>query len=319
MAGLKKVILFEGYAQVKEVDQDRLSELVTIAKGERTLQEFAAECGLNISTLSRIINKKNAGGSADSVLARIAIHADPESGVTIEKLLEAQGRAAMEGARSPREVLGSLALEDMLSDPVPSEDDADMKRRSAAQLTAMKAEQEEKKRLDGFRMTIQNALLMASHTVALSKDNVAIQGVEFDCYADFILETDALKDEGIEKWAFIRLRDTGNKACFGMMGFFGMMFLHNPVQEGRRVTFLTEDKATYQLLREMYRDAPVNASVSFMLVNTKELAVISEYVMERSDTKNAVKIFGEGQPVDYEELYGVPDDMEGEYADHRQE
>ncbi len=73
-----------------EIDQDKLIGLVLEAKGSRSMRKFADDMGVNVSSVSRIVNGKVAEIS-DPLLAKIALHADPNSGVTIEKLMEAQG------------------------------------------------------------------------------------------------------------------------------------------------------------------------------------------------------------------------------------
>lgn len=73
-----------------EVDQDKLIGLVLTAKGSRSMRKFADDMGVNVSSISRIVNGKVAEIS-DPLLAKIALHADPDSGVTLEKLMEAQG------------------------------------------------------------------------------------------------------------------------------------------------------------------------------------------------------------------------------------
>lgn len=73
-----------------EVDMDRLIQLIVKAKGNRTMRQFAEDMEVNVSTVSRIINGKVSEVS-NSLLAKIAAYADPESGVTIEQLMEAQG------------------------------------------------------------------------------------------------------------------------------------------------------------------------------------------------------------------------------------
>lgn len=55
------------------------------------MNDFANECGVNTSTISRIINMKNTTACSDEVLVAISKAADPNSGVTLEKLLAANG------------------------------------------------------------------------------------------------------------------------------------------------------------------------------------------------------------------------------------
>ena len=82
------------YVRIHDPDKDKLSELVVKAKGpKRSMRKFAEEIGVNPSTLSRLVNQKTAGASTDKLIAEIAAHADPESGVTFEELMEAHGLA----------------------------------------------------------------------------------------------------------------------------------------------------------------------------------------------------------------------------------
>lgn len=77
-------------SRVGEVDMDRLIQLIMKAKGSRTMRKFADDMEVNVSTVSRIINGKVSEVS-NALLAKIAAYADPESGITIEQLMEAQG------------------------------------------------------------------------------------------------------------------------------------------------------------------------------------------------------------------------------------
>ncbi len=80
------------YIRVRDPDKAMLSELVIKAKGPaRSMRQFASDLGVNPSTLSRIVNMQTAGANKDTLIADIAEKADPESGVTFEKLMEAHG------------------------------------------------------------------------------------------------------------------------------------------------------------------------------------------------------------------------------------
>lgn len=90
--GRKKITnLFPDYIRTGKADLEVLSQLVLSAKGERSMNDFANECGVNTSTISRIINMKNTTACSDEVLVAISKAADPNSGVTLEKLLAANG------------------------------------------------------------------------------------------------------------------------------------------------------------------------------------------------------------------------------------
>lgn len=84
--------VLSNYIRVRDPDKEALAELVIQAKGsKRSMRQFAAELGVNPSTLSRIINMQTVSANKDTLIADIAEHADPESGVTLEMLLEAHG------------------------------------------------------------------------------------------------------------------------------------------------------------------------------------------------------------------------------------
>lgn len=95
--------VLKDYTRVSPPDKDALAELVMKAKGPaRTMKQFAEEVGSTSSTLSRIVNKQTRSANSDKLIADIAAHADPESGVTFDMLMEAHGmksrRRAMMGS-----------------------------------------------------------------------------------------------------------------------------------------------------------------------------------------------------------------------------
>lgn len=73
-----------------EADRESLIRLIRDAMGKRSQRKFAEDLSVNVSSISRILNGKVSEVS-DSLLAKIAVCAVPDSGVTIEKLMEAQG------------------------------------------------------------------------------------------------------------------------------------------------------------------------------------------------------------------------------------
>lgn len=73
-----------------EGDPEALIELVAAAMGKRSQRQFATDMGVNVSSVSRILNGK-VSEISDMLLAKIAANADPASEVTIEKLMQAQG------------------------------------------------------------------------------------------------------------------------------------------------------------------------------------------------------------------------------------
>lgn len=76
--------------RTEEVNIEETIALVKAAMGNRSMREFAQTMGMNQSNLSRILSGK-VTEIRPYTLASIAREASPESGVTIEKLMKAQG------------------------------------------------------------------------------------------------------------------------------------------------------------------------------------------------------------------------------------
>ena len=79
------------YRRVREPNKEAVAELVKKARGpSRSLRQFAGELNVTPSTVSKVENNK-ATGISDELLANIAEHASPESGVSLDDLLSANG------------------------------------------------------------------------------------------------------------------------------------------------------------------------------------------------------------------------------------
>lgn len=88
------VILKSAY-RTKEGDPEKLIDLIKAAMGKRSQRKFAEDLGVNVSSISRILSGKVSEVS-DMLLAKIAANADPDSGVTLEALMDAQGMVVAE-------------------------------------------------------------------------------------------------------------------------------------------------------------------------------------------------------------------------------
>lgn len=75
-----------------EYDAKRISDLFLAAKGpQRTGAEFCKECDISAPTFSRYVNGHNKRPCPAEMLRKIAEHADPDSKVTYDQLLAANG------------------------------------------------------------------------------------------------------------------------------------------------------------------------------------------------------------------------------------
>ena len=89
---------FGGYVRITQPDKDRLSSLTELAIGNRSVRDFAKDCGVHPSTIYRLLKKEQSSANTDYVIAAIAENADPQSGVTMDMFIEAHGLALYDGA-----------------------------------------------------------------------------------------------------------------------------------------------------------------------------------------------------------------------------
>ena len=73
-----------------DVDREQTVDLFNLAIGPRSKRQFADDLGVNVSSVSRISNGQ-VNEISPQLLAKIAFYADPNSGVTLDQLMEAQG------------------------------------------------------------------------------------------------------------------------------------------------------------------------------------------------------------------------------------
>lgn len=86
----ENIVRLQQAYRTEKGNPEELAELVRAAMGKRSQRAFAKDLGVNVSTVSRILDG-NILNISDAVLAKIAANADSGSGVTIEDLMAAQG------------------------------------------------------------------------------------------------------------------------------------------------------------------------------------------------------------------------------------
>ena len=87
--------LLAGYRKYKEPDREQVAELVVQAKGDRSMRQFAADIGVNVSTLSRVINQKTSTANSDELMAKIAAGADSYADFSFERIMDANGKSKL--------------------------------------------------------------------------------------------------------------------------------------------------------------------------------------------------------------------------------
>lgn len=198
--------LFPEYARSKRADAEALSQLVLAAKGNMTMKKFANKCGVNTSTISRIINMKMETVCSDEVILAISENAAAESGVTLEALLAANGMVKLvpDITGRPIEDAGSM-----------NEGEQEAKHSGKAIVTTNKfghlshlnkqafcqtynIADYEMRMVETSRQIILNEIILNGYTVELITSEKAYWSSLKRYYGDYAIKTDALKSYGID-------------------------------------------------------------------------------------------------------------------------
>ena len=94
------------YEEMSYADRQRMADLVYEAKGEeRSLRQYADDIEVNVSTISRITNKKIARHVDLEVIAKIAAGAESDNDMIFERLMEADGMKKIAANKKDEQML----------------------------------------------------------------------------------------------------------------------------------------------------------------------------------------------------------------------
>lgn len=306
MARAKHVGLLSMCDRVGRTDLERLADLTARAKGNRSSAAFADECGLNPATISRIINAKFKKNLSDDVVAAIAVNAENADGTLFKEFLDAQGLVIPAAVNATPEQSVKLYTEYLNQVRLSWE----MSRKTKVSPTVNPTTRKENQAVR-VQETVQNALIRAGYSVGRVKTEEMLQNGETSFFADFILKTDALASEGLDKWAFVINEAVGSQFLFSISNIAAQAYFARPAQDGFRITVITTDwKTFYQARASLMRYREAYDSISVMLVNIRYGIVEAEYVLKR--TVETAHVFPEGKSpdeVDWQEVYGIPDEV----------
>ena len=282
--GRKKITnLFPDYIRTGKADLETLSQLVLRAKGSRSMNDFAKECEVNTSTISRIINMKNTTACSDDVLMAISKAADPESGVTLEQLLMSNGMvklvpAGTEGAVvSPTQIVFGLAdiAEEKQIESVSNE-----------LLQGARKYLSESRLEENCRESLQNSLLLGGYSVELLPYNKMDWPRNRQFRGDFAIRTNALQEEGIDRWLFDCKSYTAGigRGTIGQMNrLFGMAYMDSPREHGIKVSIVVDHSIMIEQARDYYAGYKIRDYFSFVLIDSADRRVIDEFCIPRID------------------------------------
>lgn len=282
--GRKKITnLFPDYIRTGKADLEALSQLVLSAKGSRSMNDFANDCEVNTSTISRIINMKNTTACSDEVLVAVSKAADPASGVTLEQLLAANGMVKLVPAGTEGAVVSPTQIIFGLTDAV---EEKQIESVSNELLKGARQYFSESRLEESCRESLQNSFLLGGYSVELLPYNKMDWPRNRQFRGDFAIRTNALQEEGIGIWLFdCKSYTTGiGRGTIGQMNrLFGMAYMDSPREHGIKVSIVVDHSIMIEQARDYYAGYKIKDYFSFILIDPADRRVIDEFCIPRID------------------------------------
>ncbi len=265
---------YKNYIHIGTSDKDALADLVMKAKGpKRSMRRFAEDIGVNPSTLSRIINKKTCGSNTIEIIIKIAENADPDSGVTTEMLLIANG----------------MVLQDNLN----------------------KTENIKKLRNSVLGIVV-NELYSRGYSVShvyQTPPYTILNSVLGKCYIDFCVESNAL---GIENsiWVFdilttIHRNELNKEASIDrirqwILMYVGMIAFNE--DKINKISILFPEKDVYYSILEYVKGFHLHNAFSLIYIDIENSCIGEEYIIKDSQESIVFKLNDTDQCNDNDEF-----------------
>ena len=261
-----------GYTRGKPVDKERLAQYLEAAKGPgRTMKQFAEECNVNPSTLSRIANKKMLGGSSEALMLAIFQHADQSSGLSLDALMDANGMVPVGRVRINEQRFQELAVTNLIT--------------SEMTLRVNDAVYHHKKLRLSKTMGYMPDVLCESESFGEN----GLWALDIVPASHFISRRDGEKaDKQLTKRRnnmMNRRRFFDRLARYASIGYF------HPEEVPQRFSFIVLDRDFFEDIVTEYGEQKFRNDVSLLLVDVNKLKVTDEFIFPRQEGKIMDKFF----------------------------
>lgn len=261
----KREHCYADYVRVTSPDLNVIAELTKRAKGTRTLSAFARLCGISLPTMSLVVNCKYNFPLSDGMIRAIAENADPESNVTEEVLLEANGMAKKE-IRIPITNVQKNQIETG----------------------------EEQIRFGIFfektaKELISMALLKNGYTISHNRETSVFLAPFAKVTPDFEFSTDAFKEYGIEKWSFDTMLTNNvygeEKLLKKILIVFGSLYMNPSKEKNTKFSFVIDSKRIFDNIRSFFEDKKINNMISIILIDVAKRKIVDEYTIPTTNVE----------------------------------
>lgn len=234
-----------------DVDREQTVDLVTRAMGSRSRRKFSEDLEVNVSSVSRILN-----GQVNEInpvlLAKIAFHADINSGVTLEELMDAQG----------------------LSDP-----------KSRQQLASRYEEDCRRIMVDellsrGYAVKYESATESRQHRMIS----------DFTLKTNALEDEDACWMVECKMMSQYSMLPIGGGRAQGWLDS-AMAYYYRGGNAGR-ISLVVDHRAAFEQMKNRMSELSIPNEISVMLISVREGRILDEYVAPLSDGRVSRQVFG---------------------------
>lgn len=275
--------IFAEYTRIRQPDRNKLAELIMRAKGDgRTMRQFAEECGVSPSTLSRIVNKKTIGANSDELIDAVYRNADPESGITLEMLLDAHGMVPrLRNGRTKR--FEHSLLEKSIQDIILME------------------------------------IMDRGFDISLPKSDLLHSALNYPHKSDYALYTNAVGEKRglweFEIWTLAFMAKVSEQVIQRqvmrirqkILMCLGMIFMDE--MQCKKLSFIVTEEEVYEKLVESLKGCKLPVAISIIFVQLDENRIVEEYQMPLKSGVDVPSIL-DTPKFEYEEAEKVNDSEE---------
>lgn len=254
--------VFPGYVRVGLPNRPKLTEFIKAAQGNRTLTQFANECGFSVPTLGRAINEYEKPVS-EELISKIFEKADPQITFTLNDLLEVYGMKFLDSSEVAIDVKKQIAGTDNNSS-------LEIKKLSEEKRKIYEREIE-----NICRLTIQDALLANGYSIFKLEQNQKIGSRDWD----LIINTNAFEEDGIKKW-YIEIK-SGVEVDRFLEELFSSLYLYSDSEEKNKISLVIVDPKAFYVIRNEYEDVEIVDDVSVILVDRMKFKISGEFYFKK--------------------------------------
>jgi transcriptional regulator with XRE-family HTH domain len=249
------------YIKYMNPNKSKFAALLDKARGPRTMKKFAEDCGVNPSTFSRILNQTNKGSSSEELIRVIAEQADPESGVTLDALMEANGYFPEDNRTAFRDL--QMKLENEAEEIIVSDLQSILNIEITKESTRFKINRS---------MSMAFDIMVEDVSLGSSKGAWLIDVMTPPMpYLSHV--SGRAQDTGRENFMVARrIQDRIGR-------YFAAFCLMDKFTEIARISLAVYDAELYERIIELYGDYKTDDSISFILIDLDKRKIEEEFVL----------------------------------------